>query len=67
MKTVHNTIDKNAFANRYVKNILDNQVKVKCPTCGMETSVYPEHIDKAYCHVCEQNGIESKLQVRHEN
>lgn len=63
MNTYHNKINNKAFTNQYIVNILDNQINVYCPICGIKTSVFPEHINKAYCHTCLQNNINSKLEV----
>jgi ribosomal protein S27E len=61
IKAYHNTIDDQAFKNQYIKNFLAEQIKIKCPTCGMETSCFPEHLERAHCHICNLKGIESKL------
>ena len=40
------------FANQYIKNVIENQIKVVCPQCNMNTTIYPEHLDRAYCERC---------------
>ena len=40
------------FANQYMKNVTENQIKVMCPQCNMNTTIYPEHLDRAYCEIC---------------
>jgi ribosomal protein S27AE len=40
------------FANQYMKNVTENQIKVMCPECNMTTTIYPEHLDRSYCEKC---------------
>ena len=40
------------FANQYMKNISENQIKVICPKCNMKTTLYPEHLGRSYCEKC---------------
>jgi ribosomal protein S27AE len=40
------------FANQYMKNVTENQIKVMCPQCNMNTTIYPEHLHRAYCEKC---------------
>lgn len=40
------------FANQYLKNVTENQIKVMCPKCNMKTTIYPEHIGRSSCEKC---------------
>jgi ribosomal protein S27E len=40
------------FANQYMKNVTENQIKVICPKCNMKTTIYPEHLGRSYCEQC---------------
>jgi ribosomal protein S27E len=40
------------FAKQYMKNVTENQIKVMCPECNMNTTIYPEHLGRSYCEKC---------------
>jgi ribosomal protein S27E len=40
------------FANQYMKNVIENQIKVMCPECNMKTTIYPEHLGRSSCEKC---------------
>ena len=63
-KQYHNIPDQTELNKRYMKKLENQQIEtinIKCPTCGIETYCFPEHLDRAYCHVCMKNGLDSKL------
>ena len=51
-KTKDESMETQEFTKQYIKNITANQIEAMCPQCNMNTTIYPEHLDRAYCEKC---------------